>query len=96
MKIPYLDVRYDSIPDAELDSFVSFHKGKTAEQASLMAKKIKDAENEQKESLLQDVKATLGSRPDYLSILKQVVLEEISIEQAMQVTGNSGVFQKGV
>lgn len=96
LKIPYLDVRYDSIPDSELESFVSFHTGKTAEHATLMVKKLKDAENEQKESLLQDVKATLGSRPDYLSILKQVVLEKISIEQAMQVTGNSGVFQKGV
>jgi hypothetical protein len=96
LKIPYLDVRYDSVSQSEIERMVSFHTGKTAEHATLMANKLKDEEKRQKESLLQDVKATLGSKPDYLSILKQVVLAQISIEEAMRITGNSGVFQKGV
>lgn len=95
LKIPYLDVRYDAVVQSELDRFVSFYNGKTAEIASLMAQKVKDEENSKKQSLLAEVKTTLESQPKYLSILQDVVSGKVSIDSAIQITGNA-VFQKGV
>jgi hypothetical protein len=96
LKIPYIEVRWDSISETELQKFIEFHSGKTAGLASLMVEDIKQAQAKRKDELLQNARDTLRSKPAFLSILRDVVSEKISIETAMEMTGNSGVFQRGV
>lgn len=96
LKIPYIEVRWDIVSDDDLNSFITFHSGKTAEQAVLIANTLKSAQENQKQQLLQNVQSTIKSKPNYLSILRDVVAEKISVETAIQMTDNSGVFQKGI
>lgn len=96
LKIPYLEVRWDAVSETDLEGFVAFHTGKTAEQAVLIADTLKQDQENQKIKLLQNAQDALQSKPNYLSILRDVVAEKISIETAIQMTGNSGVFQKGI
>jgi hypothetical protein len=96
LKIPYIEVRWDSVSEIELNSFINFHVGKMGEQALFIANNIRDAEFAQKKELLGSALSTLQSKPAYLSILRDVVEQRISIETAIEMTGNSGVFQKGV
>jgi hypothetical protein len=96
LKIPYLEVRWDTVSNKDLDNFVLFHTGRTAEQAVLIANTLKDDQEKQKTELLRDALSTLQSKPNYLSILRDVVAERISVETAIQMTDNSGVFQKGI
>jgi len=96
LKIPYIEVRCDWVSDKELQNFIDFHQGKTAEQAFLITKNVKESQIKQKRELLRSVTDTLRSKPNFLSILRDVVGEKISVEDAVEMTGNSGIFQKGV
>lgn len=95
-KIPMLDVRVDEIVESEYDKILGIHNGKTAAVArSIKAKRLSD-EQKQKSELLEQVKNTLKTYPDYLSILRRLVSEEMTIDQAIQLTSSAGIFTKGI
>lgn len=96
LKIPLVDVRVDEVVASAFDSIYEIHNGKTAAEARRVQQKRALDEQEQKLKLLEQVKNTLKSYPDYLSILRRLVAEEMTIDQAIELTGSAGIFTKGI
>ena len=95
-KIPYVDVRLDVVADSEFSVLHQFHSGQTAAKVVELVENKKAAQESEKSKSLEIVKDKLRSLPDYLSILRQLVQEKISAEEAIAVTGNRGIFTKGI
>lgn len=95
-KIPYVDVRIDVVADSEFPLLSQFHQGHTAAKVVELVNKKKAAQEEEKTKSLEIVKDKLRELPDYLSILRQLVQETISADQAIEATANRGIFTKGI
>jgi len=95
-KIPYVDVRLDVVNEKEFPLLTQFHQGQITEKVTEMVNNKKASQEDEKNKSLELVKDKLRSLPDYLSILRQLVRENISADEAIAVTGNRGIFTKGI
>ena len=96
-KIPMPDVRIDELSDTDFEKMLCIHTGSAQESAKKLQAERKAQTKDQKEKLLVQVKELLKSYPDYLSILRRLVSEEISIERAIELTQSTpGIFRKGI
>lgn len=95
-KIPHIDVRLDVVDDAEFAILTKFHGGPTAEKIDEYVRKKKEAQEAEKTKSLDVVKDKLRSLPDYLSILRELVQEKITTDEAIERAGSPGILIKGI
>lgn len=95
-KIPYADVRMDHVPDNRFDSLFELHEGSVRSKITELVEKKKQAQSEEKIRLLGEVKERLRAQPDYLSILRQLVREEVTVDEAIRQTQDRGIITKGI
>lgn len=93
-KIPIINIRLDEIPDSAFDSLYEIHTGSWAEKVKEIEAEQRRVQQEKKEKSLLQVKDTLKTYPDFLSILKDLVSEKLPIEEVEK--NLSGIFVKGI
>jgi len=95
-KIPYADVRMDHVPEIRFESLFDLHEGFVRGKVTELVETKKKAQSDEKIRLLEQVKEKLRAQPDYLSILRQLVREEMTIDEAIRQTQDRGIIIKGI
>jgi hypothetical protein len=94
LKIPIVNIRLDEIPDSSFNHLYEIHTGSWVSKIKEIEEQQKEAQEKAKIKSLLQVKDTLSSFPDYLSILKDLVSGKISINEVE--SKNVGIFVKGI
>jgi len=94
-KIPVLDMRVDVLLDSDFGPLFDLHPtGKALVEVQNVIESYKRKQDEQRTKLLDKVKEQLSTYPNYLSILRDLLQEKLTIEEAIAQAGNK-IFMKG-
>jgi len=94
IKIPIVNIRLDEIPDSSFNYLYNIHTGSSSLKVKEIEENQKELQEKEKIKSLLQVKDTLASLPDYLSILKDLVSGKTNIEEAQK--NCTGIFVKGI
>ena len=97
LKIPHLRVHVDELDEKIVPSLYENKSAEWKKGINQTLEKLRDEQSEKLARYFSEVKQSIKEQPDYLLILREVVQEKISIEDAIETTNKyPGIFKKGL